>query len=54
MGRKNIRNLEYPLRPVLHCDEISVPELTHSPDLEINESIMDCQRVKLRVAIVGK
>ena len=42
MGRKNIKNLEYPLRPVLHCDKISVPELTHSPDLEINESMMDC------------
>ena len=24
------------------CDEIPVPEFTHSPDLEINKSMMDC------------
>ena len=35
-------NLESARRPVLHCDEISVPEFTHLPDLEIYEIMMDC------------
>ena len=35
-------DLESARRPVLHCDEIPVPEFTHLPDLEINESMMDC------------
>ena len=34
--------MESARRPVLHCDEIPVPEFTPSPDLEINESMMDC------------
>ena len=34
--------MESARRPVLHCDEIPVPEFTHLPDLEINESMMDC------------
>ena len=27
--------------PVLHCDEIPVPEFTHLPGLEINESMIN-------------
>ena len=45
-------DLESARRPVLHCDEIHVPEFTHLPDLEINESMMEFIRVKLLVAIV--
>ena len=35
-------DLESARRPVLHCDKILVPEFTRLPDLEINESTMDC------------
>ena len=45
-------DLESARRPVLHCDEIPEPEFTHLPDLEINESMMDCPESETLVATV--